>query len=87
MANRAERLMDGDEFLLWCLDQEDRYELIDGFLLVDTKVPAAFLLTQAAGAWTPANIDGLAATNELPAITCRLPMAEVYGSIPFDAET
>jgi hypothetical protein len=31
MANRAERQMDADEFLLWCLDQEDRYELVNGF--------------------------------------------------------
>ena len=22
--------MEGDEFLLWCLDQEDRYELVNG---------------------------------------------------------
>ena len=30
MGNRVERLMEGDEFLLWCLDQEDRYELVNG---------------------------------------------------------
>ncbi len=30
MADSAERLMEVDEFLLWCLDQEDRYELVDG---------------------------------------------------------
>lgn len=30
MGNSALRQMDADEFLLWCLDQEDRYELVDG---------------------------------------------------------
>ena len=31
--------MDGDEFLLWCLDQEDRYELIDGYPVKMTEGP------------------------------------------------
>jgi Uma2 family endonuclease len=30
MANTQQQTMTGDEFLIWCLDQEDRYELIDG---------------------------------------------------------
>jgi Uma2 family endonuclease len=30
MANAEKQTMTGDEFLIWCLDQEDRYELIDG---------------------------------------------------------
>jgi Uma2 family endonuclease len=30
MSNTATKLMDPDEFLIWCLDQEERYELIDG---------------------------------------------------------
>ena len=30
MSNTAVKLMDPDEFLLWCLDREERYELIDG---------------------------------------------------------
>ena len=30
MGNKAERLMEADEFLLWCLDQEDKYELVNG---------------------------------------------------------
>ena len=30
MANTQQQSMSGDEFLIWCLDQEDRYELIDG---------------------------------------------------------
>ena len=30
MANRGEKLMDADEFLVWCLDQDDRYELVNG---------------------------------------------------------
>jgi Uma2 family endonuclease len=30
MANTQQQTMTGDEFLIWCLDQEDRYELVDG---------------------------------------------------------
>ena len=30
MRNTARNLMDPDEFLHWCLDQEDRYELVEG---------------------------------------------------------
>ena len=30
MANAARKLMTVEEFLVWCLDQEDRYELEDG---------------------------------------------------------
>jgi Uma2 family endonuclease len=30
MANTAHILMTSDDFLLWCLDQEDRYELVEG---------------------------------------------------------
>ena len=30
MANTAQKTMTGDEFLLWCLDQEERFELVDG---------------------------------------------------------
>jgi Uma2 family endonuclease len=30
MAESARNLMTADEFLLWCLDQEARYELVDG---------------------------------------------------------
>ena len=37
MGRNAERLMDADEFLLWCLDQDEKYELVDGVpvLMVD----------------------------------------------------
>jgi Uma2 family endonuclease len=31
MAEPARRMMTEDEFLLWCLDQEERYELENGF--------------------------------------------------------
>lgn len=31
MGEMARREMSPEEFLLWCLDQEDRYELVDGF--------------------------------------------------------
>jgi Uma2 family endonuclease len=30
MAEAAQKLMTVEEFLIWCLDQEDRYELVDG---------------------------------------------------------
>ncbi len=30
MSDAAQLRMDGDEFLVWCQDQEDTYELIDG---------------------------------------------------------
>lgn len=30
MSIAATQLMEADEFLLWCLDQEQRYELVDG---------------------------------------------------------
>ena len=30
MGDRVQKVMDGDEFLLWCLDQDDRYELVNG---------------------------------------------------------
>ncbi len=30
MAGAAPQLMEADEFLVWCLDQEARYELIEG---------------------------------------------------------
>ncbi|MEQ1696741.1 MAG: Uma2 family endonuclease [Hyphomicrobiaceae bacterium] len=30
MPNIARTLMDSDEFLHWCLDQDDRYELVEG---------------------------------------------------------
>lgn len=30
MATTALKLMDADEFLVWCLDKETRYELVDG---------------------------------------------------------
>lgn len=30
MGSAARRLMEADAFLVWCLDQEDRWELIDG---------------------------------------------------------
>jgi Uma2 family endonuclease len=30
MANTHRQTMTGDEFLIWCLDQEERYELVDG---------------------------------------------------------
>ena len=30
MSNVAVKLMEADEFLLWCLDQDGRYELVDG---------------------------------------------------------
>ena len=30
MTGTAQKLMENDEFLLWCLDQDDRYELVDG---------------------------------------------------------
>jgi Uma2 family endonuclease len=33
MASAAVKLMDVDEFLVWCLDQEARYELVDGIPL------------------------------------------------------
>lgn len=31
MAEARQKEMTADEFLLWCLDQEERYELVDGF--------------------------------------------------------
>ena len=30
MSDAVPRLMDADEFLVWCLDQEDTWELVDG---------------------------------------------------------
>ncbi len=30
MPSTARTLMNSDEFLIWCLDQEDRYELVEG---------------------------------------------------------
>ena len=30
MANAKQKEMTADEFLIWCLDQEERYELVDG---------------------------------------------------------
>jgi Uma2 family endonuclease len=30
MANTLHQTMTADEFLIWCLDQDERYELIDG---------------------------------------------------------
>ena len=36
MDGTAEKLMTADEFLLWCLDQEDRYELDNGFVINTT---------------------------------------------------
>lgn len=30
MSDAVPRLMDADEFLVWCLDQEDAWELVDG---------------------------------------------------------
>ena len=67
----------------------DEYRSLKGLtyiLLVNTKVPAAFLLTQDAGSWTPCNIDGLTAAVELPAMTCRLPMADIYEGVPFEPD-
>ena len=192
MANRAERLMDADEFLRWCLDQEDRYELVNGIpvkmtdgpmmmtgasrlhdrlltntlvalaiqlrgspcfpttadiavrtriktvrrpdvtvtcdpirndvyeakdvkmvvevlspsnkginwqrkledyrhltglkyiLLVETGMPGATLLSRPETEWLPSDYDTLAETIELPAIGCRLPMAEVYEGVTFE---
>lgn len=31
MANTRQKEMTADEFLLWCLDQDERYEFVDGF--------------------------------------------------------
>lgn len=40
MGEAAKREMTPEEFLLWCLDQEDRYELVDGFPVKAADVDA-----------------------------------------------
>ena len=30
MGNRVEKVIEGEVFLQWCLDQDDRYELVNG---------------------------------------------------------
>ena len=34
MASAVQKLMEADEFLVWCLDKEARYELVDEVLVV-----------------------------------------------------
>ena len=192
MGKRAERLMDADEFLVWCLDQEDRYELVNGvpvkmtdgpqmmtgasrrhdvvvvnilsalrpqlrgsqcfpstadiavrtrikmirrpdvtvtcgppssdryeaddpkmvvevmspsnkgvgwqrkleeyrhltglkyILLVETETASATLLSRPQAEWVPSDYDTLADVIELPAIGCRLPMADIYEGVTLD---
>jgi Uma2 family endonuclease len=55
-------------------------------LLVETgAVGATLLAREPAGDWGPSDYDTLADVIELPAIGCRLPMAEVYEGVRFGA--
>lgn len=51
-------------------------------LLIDSEQVQATLVTRDGERWMPTDFDGAGGVIELPAIGCRLAMAEVYAGVP-----
>ncbi len=63
------------------LEEYRRHEGIAYILLVDSRVVSTTLLTRSGAGWEPTDYDRIADVIALPAIDCRLAMADVYESL------
>jgi Uma2 family endonuclease len=67
----------------------EEYRLRDGLiyiLLIASDEAKATLISRAGEAWTPSNFDGRDGVIELPAIGCKLAMAEIFDGLVFAEE-
>src|SRR4051812_16113980 len=66
------------------LEEYKRHPLLAYILLVETRSPSATLFTRATDeTWETQDFEGLEAAIELPLISCRLSLAEVYDGLAF----
>jgi len=72
----------GDKFLRY----RSHLDTLADFVLLSTDKPwVEHFQRQAGGLWLYASLEGLDAVLDLPAIACRLPLAEIYERVEFAA--
>ena len=67
------------------LEEYKRHPAIKVILLVDSEAPQVTVWRRVEGDWTYAELTGLDAVIELPEIDAKLPLAELYADLTFEA--
>lgn len=69
------------------LEEYRRVASIAYILLIDPKLRGATLLTRDGPAWTATDYDNLEETIELPEISCRLAMNDLFDGLPPEGQS